>query len=277
MSSARPRRRSSAAERESGEGIAALYGDFADDYHWLHDAIQLRLGTTTPGVRAAFHGLAPEARILDAACGIGLDANALHRRGFRVTAVDVSPAMVDESRRRLASAGGGVEVHVCSWTELPGRFPADSFDAVLCTGNSIAHVRSAAEMVEVFRSFARVLAPGGLLILDTHHWDVLDRVGERTIVDPVVVERNGARCVRSYTWRRAGAGASSWNLELRLDIDEVTGPRTTALAVEMVPFSTGELRERLRTAGFTHISIDASDDEDRYTAIGRRGLTDPTG
>ena len=221
-------------------------------------------------MRAAFHGLPGGTRILDAACGIGLDAVALRRRGFRVTAVDASPAMVDESRRRLAAAGVDVVVEICSWTDLPTRFPADSFDAVLCTGNSIAHVRSETEMVEVFRAFAGVLAPGGLLILDTHHWELLGRIGERTIVDPVVVERGGARCERSYRWVRVASKPGLWRLGLVLEIADRDGRRTRTLTVDMIPFSTGELRDRLRSAGFTHISIDAAADDDRYTAIGRR-------
>lgn len=248
----------------------AAYDDFASDYHWLYDVVELQLGTTTPGVRASFHGIPPGARILDAACGVGFDAMALRRRGFVVTAVDASPSMVDEARRRLDVAGCEVELAVCTWTELSTRFPADSFDAVLCTGNSIAHARSEEEMVEVFRSFAKVLAPGGVLIMDTHHWERFDRIGDRTVIDPVVVERDGARCVRSYTWHRAGSGSGSWRLELRLEITDAAQHRMCLLEVEMYPFSTAELRDRLRDGGFTHISIDAVSEDDRYTAVGRR-------
>lgn len=188
-----------------------------------------------------------------------------------MTAVDASPAMVDESRRRLASAGADVAVHVCSWTDLPARFAAGSFDAVLCTGNAIAHLRSEEEMVEVFRAFAGVLAPGGVLILDTHHWELLERIGEQTIVDPVVVERDGARCERSYHWARVASEPGHWRLELVLDVADRDRRRTRTLTVDMIPFSTDELGARLRSAGFTHISIDAAADDDRYTAIGRRG------
>jgi SAM-dependent methyltransferase len=179
--------------------------------------------------------------------------------------------MVGEARRRIAAAEVDVDVDVCTWTGLPARFAADSFDAVLCTGNAIAHARSEEEMVAVFRSFARVLAPGGLVVLDTHHWELLDHLGERTVVDPIAVERDGARCVRSYRWRRTGSGSSEWRLQVELDIAERRGRRTPVLALEMVPFSTAELRERLRAGGFTHISIDAVADDDRYSAIGRRG------
>lgn len=177
--------------------------------------------------------------------------------------------MVREARRRLAAAGSDVELEVCTWTELSTRFSAGSFDAVLCTGNSIAHSRSRDEMIGVFRSFAEVLSPGGVLIMDTHHWEAFDGRG-RVILDPVVVERDGARCQRSYTWRRGEAGEGSWRLELGLEITAAAQHRRRHLEVEMYPFSTADLRDRLRTAGFTHISIDAAADDDRYTAVARR-------
>ncbi|PYR19013.1 MAG: hypothetical protein DMF94_17795, partial [Acidobacteria bacterium] len=43
--------------------------------------------------------------ILDLGCGPGCDEDHLARRGYRVTAIDWSPAMVDEARRRVLAAG----------------------------------------------------------------------------------------------------------------------------------------------------------------------------
>ena len=209
--------------------------------------------------------------MLDAACGVGLDAIALRRRGFRVTAVDASPAMLDEARRRLRAAACDVHPAACTWDELPTRFAGDAFDAVLCTGNSIAHLRSEEEMVSVFRSFAGVLAPDGVVIVDTHHWEEMERIGDHVLVDPVVVERNGATCLRTYTWRRAEhEGGRPWRLDLGLEISRADGHEERHLEVELYPFSVHELRDRLRASGFTHISIDATPDDDRYTAVARR-------
>ncbi len=224
----------------------------------------------TPGVRAAFHGLPVGARILDAACGIGFDAIALDRRGFAVTGVDASQAMLDEARRRFGEDGREIETRCSTWADLADHFPAGSFDAVLCTGNSIAHLATPTEMVESFRAFAAVLGPGGVVILDTHHWEVLARLGDRTTVDPQVIERDGARCVRTYAWRRVGAGGP-WRLTIGLEIGRGLEHETLRRTVELHPFSTAALNDRLRSAGFTHVSIDATPEEDRYTAIGRVG------
>src|SRR5256885_2439698 len=43
----------------------------------------------------------PRSRILDLGCGPGTDAARFAAQGHRVTAIDWSPAMVEEARRRI--------------------------------------------------------------------------------------------------------------------------------------------------------------------------------
>ena len=248
-----------------------IYDAVAADYHWLYDDVHRRLGTATPGVRAALWGLPAGSRVLDAACGVGFDAIALHRRGFSVTAVDASPAMLGEARRRFEATGCDVVTDRCTWADIPSRFPARSFDAVLCTGNSIAHARSGAEMRLALGAFAEVLVPGGIAVLDTHHWEEMERRGDHIVADPAVIERGGTRCRRTYAWRRDGDGPGRpWHLDLGLELTRGSERRERHFEVELFPFSTDQLDRRLRASGFTHISIDATTGDDRYTAVGRR-------
>jgi SAM-dependent methyltransferase len=81
----------------------------------------------------------------------------LARAGATVTAFDLSPGYVAETRRRAAANGVRVRGVVADGEHLP--FPAGSFDAVW--GNAILHHldldRAAAEL-------RRVLAPGGVAV-----------------------------------------------------------------------------------------------------------------
>lgn len=62
---------------------------------WLREAVQVQLA-------AAF---CPGDHVLELGCGTGEDALWLARRGVRVTATDVSQAMLDVAQRKAAAAG----------------------------------------------------------------------------------------------------------------------------------------------------------------------------
>jgi SAM-dependent methyltransferase len=247
------------------------YGSLAADYHWFFDDVDLFLGCDTPGVRAAMALLEPGVCVLDAACGIGVDAAALLRRGFDVMASDASAEMVAATRQRLRAVGAdGARVVMSAWADLPASFEPGSFDAIFCIGNSIAHAQNARAMIVAFEAFRSLLAPGGTLVLDTHDWELVHRAGSRVEIEPGIVERDGTRCVRTYSWHIPEAFGDPHLLEIApifLDGDRAT---LRSYPVKMWPFTRAELNRRLTAAGFISIALDVIPGDDRYTAIARR-------
>ena len=61
--------------------------------------------------------------VLDAACGTGIDAAVLARRGFHVRAADGSRAMVEVAAARFRREGLAIAVQRCSWADLPAVAP----------------------------------------------------------------------------------------------------------------------------------------------------------
>ena len=102
----------------------------------------------------------PPGDAVDAACGTGRYSLHLAERGHRVVGVDVSAEMLDAARARVPNA----EFRAGSIDGLP---VADgSADLVVC-GLALAHVPT---LAPVMTEFARVLRPGGhLVISDAHH------------------------------------------------------------------------------------------------------------
>jgi SAM-dependent methyltransferase len=254
---------------------ADQYRSLAADYHWYFTDAGLYLGCDTPGVRAAMKGLEPHARVLDAACGIGIDAAALLRRGLDVAASDASEEMAAAARQRLHDLGAdGASVVNSEWVNLPANFEPGTFDAVFCIGNSIAHATDAPAMLAAFEAFRSILAPGGMLVLDSHDWELVHAAGSHVMVEPGIVERDGTRCVRTYSWHIPDEFCDPHVLEIApifLDGDRAT---LRSYPVRMWPFTRSELKRRLTAAGFVSIAIDAVPGDDRYTAIARRSLID---
>src|SRR5215469_9368386 len=100
---------------------------------------------------------------LDAACGTGRFAEFLASRGHRVIGVDSSPAMLAHARQRVPQA----EFHVAELDRLP--LPDDCVDVIVCA-LALEHVP---RLEPVVAEFARVLRPGGdLVISDVHHENI---------------------------------------------------------------------------------------------------------
>src|SRR6185295_1513704 len=97
-------------------------------------------------------------RVLDLGSGEGFGAALLAQTAAAVTGVDIDERTVAHARANYA----GVDFHVGSATDL-SAFADDAFEAVVAF-EMIEHV---AEHEQVLAEIARVLAPGGLLVMST--------------------------------------------------------------------------------------------------------------
>jgi ubiquinone/menaquinone biosynthesis C-methylase UbiE len=100
----------------------------------------------------------PGASVLDAGTGSGNLAAALESRGAAVTGVDFCVPAFALGRRKAPRA----RFEFADLTK-PLPYPDASFDHVACS--AVLHVLSAAEQRFAMRSLARVLRPGGRLVV----------------------------------------------------------------------------------------------------------------
>src|SRR5262249_54280534 len=93
--------------------------------------------------------------VLDLACGTGLLGREPARRGASVVGLDASAAMLG----RAEAQGGNVRY-------VRGDFRAfalgETFDAVVCSSDSLNYLGRAEELADVFGCVGRHLRPGGL-------------------------------------------------------------------------------------------------------------------
>ena len=100
-----------------------------------------------------------EARtLLEVGCGTGQDSLYFQQEGLEVTAVDLSPAMVEHTRAK------GIEASVRDVLAL--GFPESTFDAVYSL-NTLLHVPNA-HLDAALAAIRAVLTPGGLFYLGVY-------------------------------------------------------------------------------------------------------------
>lgn len=144
----------------SAETIALQVGYGARDLDMVPEGANLGLGCGAP---LAALGLAPGETVVDLGSGAGLDAILAARqvgRAGRVIGVDMTPAMLEKARvnaRRL-----GLEQVEFREGRLEA-LPLDDAVADAVTSNCVINL--VPDKAAVFREIARVLRPGGRLVI----------------------------------------------------------------------------------------------------------------
>lgn len=128
--------------------------------------------------------------ILDVACGTGVDSIMLLENNFKVTSTDASDKMLKQAwkirwQRRKEEAFDEWEIEEGNWLSLKDAnidVPPQGFDAVICLGNSFAHLPDfqgdLTNQKLAIQNFQDMLKPGGVLFIDHRNYDAILDTGK---------------------------------------------------------------------------------------------------
>jgi 2-polyprenyl-3-methyl-5-hydroxy-6-metoxy-1,4-benzoquinol methylase len=228
----------------SGEArsIASFYDRIAGDYdamtnfehRFLREGQMLRMLVVKNNFVTA----------LDAGCGTGFHALFLARLGVKVTAVDISAKMVKQVLAHAREMGVHVEAIRQGFAGLTRRL-RKKFDAVLCMGNTLAHLRAADELRKTLKAFATLLNPGSFLVLQVLNYDRIVKLGP---LPQIVRETPVGTFIRTYETR---------DDRIRLTIEHRRPGHTRARrqSLDLRPVYHTELLTLLEQAGYGEIEL----------------------
>jgi SAM-dependent methyltransferase len=104
------------------------------------------------------------ARIADVPCGNGRLTLTLAERGFELTGVDLTAALVEDATRAARERGLRVAFECRDMRDLPWEA---AFDHAFCFGNSFAYFDDEGNAA-FLRAIRRILKPGGTFALQTN-------------------------------------------------------------------------------------------------------------
>lgn len=152
-----------------------MYDDFSSDYdrfvNWEN-----RLKGEMPFIENLIQQVksqTEETAVLDAACGTGMHAIALAKKGFLTSGADLSSGMIQRAMQNAVEAGASVRFETAGFGSLAKIFGQASFDVVLCLGNSLPHLLSPIDLNAALVDFANCLKPGGLLLIQNRNFDAV--------------------------------------------------------------------------------------------------------
>lgn len=181
--------------------------------------------------------LAKGGRVLDIGCATGSLACDLASRGASVDAVDLDEGMI----AKASSRGCGARFKATDMREIRSVYGEGAFDAVVCAGNTIAHLPDASAVGEFLAAMSFVLVEGGKVFVQAVNFDL---VNEGRFPGFPLVERSGIRFERSYS-PVEGSRRIRFSAALSLD-----GGRKDESSTELYPVGRFELSAMAFRAGF---------------------------
>ncbi len=214
-----------------------IFEDMGEDFELIFAGQMPRTGAQVEFAIQALR-LAPGARVLDVACGVGRHSIELARRGYQVTGLDLSPKLLQIAAERAERAGVQVNWVRADMREIPFT---QEFDAAFNIFSSWGYLESEEEDQKVLNAVARALKPGGAFLLETAHRDWLVRhfqphswnegIGVLVLEDRILDLVSG-RLLSTWTALYDDGRRRQWQMNTR-------------------QYAAAELRRMLETAGLT--------------------------
>ena len=146
--------------------------------------------------------------VLELGCGTGRLLVPLAALGQPVAGVDLSPALLDRARAKLATVPQGNQVTLVEADLRQLDLPRKDFAFAFCTSNTLMHLDNPADQLAVLERAAAHLRPGGLLLIDLFHPDVTR-----------LVEVHGVMELADQWVREDGTEVIKWSVR-RVDLAE---------------------------------------------------------
>lgn len=151
---------------------------------------------TSAFVRSFFQDAPANYHILDVGCATGQLALHLAQQDFDVTAIEPDETMVTLAWQRMAThPDHDASMVKAGMLDLDCTFPGETFDAVLCLGNTLVHLQSLDEVRQFFAMVYRHLTPGGPFILQIVNYT---RILSQNVTELPFIDRPSVSIERRY-------------------------------------------------------------------------------
>ena len=231
-----------------------FYDAIAHFYPLFYRDWETQLEREGLSLRAIFRNRGVE-RVLDAACGAGVQAIPLAQQGFKVVAADPSAGMIRKANEfaKQYSVANNIKFERCDFLTLP-EVVEGPFDAIVCKGNALPHLLTDEEIEHTLLIFFELLRPGGTLVIGMRDFGPFMEMRPRMIPGFIHEDDEGGEFITFdvWEWQDGPPVIATQNLFI------IRGKRgryeTMKRRVIFRPLSTDEVKVVLLELGFEDVT-----------------------
>jgi 2-polyprenyl-3-methyl-5-hydroxy-6-metoxy-1,4-benzoquinol methylase len=195
------------------------------------------------------------ASLLDIGCGIGSLSAEIAMHFKEVKAIDLDKQMIQ--RAQTENRKDNLDFFEMDMMEINRHFKANTFESIICFGNTLVHLTQPNQMPEFFKQVKSLLKENGKFMFQIINYD---RVLDEKIDALPTIENEYIRFVRNYTIdSSSGLIHFITNLKVKNTGIEIQN------SVPLLPLRKDALDILLKAAGFTSIYYYGNFKKDKWT------------
>ncbi len=219
--------------------IADFYDALAIDYDVM-TGFEKRFEAERPVFRKIVEDYGIKTAV-DAGCGTGFHSLLLAQLGVTVTAVDISPTMLENVSLHARKLGLSINTTASTFQSIADRLN-QQYDAVFCLGNSLAHTLHDDDLRAALAGFASVTKPEGVLVIQILNYDRILEKRERV---QNVRQAGNTTFIRFYDFEKEIIRFNILKLEKKN-----AGIEHTLNSISLRPWRQSEINTFLTRCGF---------------------------
>ncbi|MCA9732549.1 class I SAM-dependent methyltransferase [candidate division KSB1 bacterium] len=220
-----------------------FYRSIADYYDYIFPANEKQVAFITEQMQ----GDCTSKALLEVGCGTGNLCNQLTQHFEHVSAIDINPLMIEKAEAKAFDSGRSIDLSCLDMLQIKSAFRPQHLDAIVCFGNTLAHLDSLLEISNFLQQAHFLLKPGGQIFLQIVNFD---RILQDNIRSLPVIDNKHIRFERFYSY-----DATSHKITFRTILTENVNKTAIENTTSLFPLQKNQLKDILHDCGFPHIQF----------------------
>ncbi len=187
-------------------------------------------------------------KVFDSSLGDGCDSIYLLKEGFEVTSNEIDNVFLNKARQNAQTDGVELNPTYLDWRNLDRELQEESFDAVICLGNSLTYLFKEKDQLQALEQFKKILRKGGVLIVDERNYQYIFDNKDEILKSNFKYSGNYVYCGDKVH----GVPIEIADKKVRMEYTQSETGKKGYLT--LYPFKRGEMKGLLEKTGFSSIT-----------------------